>query len=229
MSQTEDTSFIREIQSFKDVVIDITKDGIITLSESITVILSLIILYKSFADKGKDVITFISRERIEEQAYINSLLREFLGVTQCHRICIGIFHNGTKAGSIHFRKMSIVYEALSHGVSSIKNKVQSKSIIEFEDEILKYSDSEFTRYSIEDSDIKPECRKHLDFIGVHTIYSRLLSIKKGGYGIMQLQFIDKPDFEIFNTLDKIQSAEKIFNKISTALDYIAKGKKIPIS
>lgn len=200
-------------------------DYFVVINSSLILTIALLNYIRLSKSPLTNVISYLSKEDIKQRQMVEGILKEMLGLSNAHRVVIGLFHNGTSVGSLHFQKMSVFYEALSPSASSLKMAFKDVEAYKLEQEVLKGSPDKFSKYSRQDPDLDPECKKYLDTQGLNTIYSRLLVSKKGVFGILEIQYVEDVELEVLHNNYVSRQLEQIFNKLRRALENVRKSRK----
>jgi hypothetical protein len=230
-------SSIAESKSSEEQIYNIynkyTQTGTISLFE----IIILLIAFSSLTVSGlnhlrllktpvRDVITYLNLNHIKETREIENILQEMLAVSQCHRVLIGLFHNGTSVGTHHFNKMSVFYEVVAPSISPLRDKTQNVLLYKLYDEIENNTGDTFSKYSREDKDLKPRCIMHLDNIGVKESLKRLLvDSDKGIYGIVELQWVNFTSEDIMKDTSNLAQLDILFNRLVSHIEGMENNKK----
>lgn len=194
---------------------------IVLMSNLLTNILNLVKLSEGFYT---NISTGISKKQLEFIEYVENTLYELVEVTDTDRACIGLFHNSKTWGSVHFLKMSILYEARRDGVRSIRRKFQNVEIEVIREEIaMSYSDR-FTKLSVTDERLSDSCKYYLSTVGINTVYTRKIVDKKGNIlGIIELQnIVDRPRKDAIDS----EVTEMLYRKLSTIVNRIKNRKQV---
>jgi hypothetical protein len=195
--------------------------AIVLISNLLTNILNLVklseVLYTNIS-------TGISKKQLEFIEYVEKTLYELVEVTDTDRACIGLFHNGKTWGSVHFLKMSILYEARRDGVSSIRRKFQNVEVEGIREEIAISHSDKFTKISITDERLSDSCKYYLRSVGINTAYTRKIVDKNGNIlGIMELQnTVDRPRKDAFDG----EVTEMLYRKLSTIVNKIKNRRQV---
>lgn len=208
-------------------------------------IANVVNLIKVGGTARKNIIAYLQPEHFQDKEYIEDILNEMLLTSQSDRVCLGILHNGTSWGNLHFTKMSVRYEARRIGIESVKTILVDVDIERIKEEVRGYSDSEFKYFSKEDSNLSPGCVAYLDNFGIKSVYSRLLSSKEsmtnklfnkfikpkevGIYAILELQKISDEPTHIRGAEEQAktkQKLEELYQKLLWTMDRVRKGKRL---
>lgn len=166
-----------------------------------------------------NAITYLTNNHLHEVREIENTLSEMLAVAQCHRIAVGLFHNGKSVGKHHFNKMSVFYEVVAPGITPLKDELQNISLSKIYDDIESSSGQSFIKVSAEDKSLKSRCVMHLDSIGVKELLSRLLvAPNKGIYGIIQLHWVENTTENILENPAMVAQLNKLFNRLVTSIE-----------
>lgn len=191
-----------------------------------------------------DILAKVVKQDVNENNRIENVLRELRGITGCQRAVIGIFQVASPNGLIHFKKMSFRYEACSNNTGSLKKflyDIDSRIYEQITCDAMVNSQSDcdasdkFTKFSRYDLGLNSEFCRYMDFIGLRTVYSRLLFTGKQAkdrvyYGIVELHFTSEPDNDFMADKELKDRVEEVFNNLSVCLDYIViKRSRIPVT
>jgi hypothetical protein len=176
----------------------------------------------------KTAVSYFSHSEIKEKQAVESVLENFIKLTGCHRVCIGLFHNGSGAGSIHFKKMSVTHEAKKPGISSFISRFRNIDLYKVEPELLLSNSYEFISISVNDSSLDSGCKNYMISNGLKYILCRQLLCKKGIYGIIELHFVEEPDLTLLNNPDIIHQINIVYEQVANMTDYIRRNKPLPI-
>lgn len=175
-----------------------------------------------------NVIAYINKDSVQQKKKIEQILLELRALTDADRVVVGLFHNGTSVGSFHFTKLSLVYESLKTGITSLRKRYKDIDVTGIEGELLTYQSDKFTRNAVSDINVDNGCKQYLNSIGLESVYTRLIPVngeKNSYYGVTQIQFASEHNDEI--SQDRLKEIEKTYNRLLTALDYVRRNKKIP--
>lgn len=170
---------------------------------------------------------YTNKER-EQILIVENTLREYLVIAGCQRVVIGLFHNGTSVGAIHFKKMTISHECTTNETISIKSKFDNVSLAKLDQELNKSSSYSFTKFDIKDDSLPVGCKSYMSENGIQRVLTRLLTNRKGIYGILELHYTETPAFDVINNKELLLQLESVHRKVCTLLDYVIKNKKIPV-
>lgn len=166
-----------------------------------------------------NAITYLTNNHLHEVREIENILSEMLAVAQCHRIAVGLFHNGKSVGKHHFNKMSVFYEVVAPGITPLKDELQNVALSKIYDDIESSSGQSFIKVSAEDKSLKSRCVMHLDSVGVKELLSRLLvASNKGIYGIIQLHWVENTTENILENPAMVAQLNKLFNRLVTSIE-----------
>ena len=202
------------------------KTGNITLIEIIILLVAFGSLALSWFNHLKllktplsNAITYLTNNHLHDVREIENILSEMLAVAQCHRIAVGLFHNGKSVGKHHFNKMSVFYEVVAPGITPLKDELQNISLSKIYDDIESSSGQSFIKVSAEDKSLKTRCVMHLDSIGVKELLSRLLvASNKGIYGIIQLHWVENTTENILENPAIVAQLNKLFNRLVSLIE-----------
>ncbi|PPJ61963.1 hypothetical protein [Cuspidothrix issatschenkoi] len=202
------------------------KTGNVTLIEIIILLVAFGSLALSWFNHLKllktplsNAITYLTNNHLHEVREIENILSEMLAVAQCHRIAVGLFHNGKSVGKHHFNKMSVFYEVVAPGITPLKDELQNISLSKIYDDIESSSEQSFIKVSAEDKSLKTRCVMHLDSIGVKELLSRLLvASNKGIYGIIQLHWVENTTENILENPAIVAQLNKLFNRLVSLIE-----------
>ncbi|TRT88118.1 MAG: hypothetical protein EWV82_03180 [Microcystis aeruginosa Ma_AC_P_19900807_S299] len=202
------------------------KTGNVTLIEIIILLVAFGSLALSWFNHLKllktplsNAITYLTNNHLHDVREIENILSEMLAVTQCHRIAVGLFHNGKSVGKHHFNKMSVFYEVVAPGITPLKDELQNISLSKIYDDIESSSGQSFIKVSAEDKSLKSRCVVHLDSIGVKELLSRLLvASNKGIYGIIQLHWVENTTENILENPAIVAQLNKLFNRLVSLIE-----------
>ena len=201
---------------------------LVMISSILTVLLTIVAAVNKLGSPMKDKLTYFSIERdIKQRQMVESILQEFINISKCHRVCVGLFSNGTSIGTVHYKKMNITHEAVAPGVTSFRERFQNISTLKLEQEILNSTSYKFTEVSLNDSTLITGCRNYMRSNSLHTILSRRLVNKRGMYGLLELQYIDEPEKTIVYGSQEYHQLEDVFNHLSNMLNYVVRNRLIP--
>jgi len=219
---------IQEVQALKDIaknyktdtpLVNHLFDGAILLSTALVLVQQWMNRLSILKVATKDILAFVSKRDLAKKTEIENLLHEIRAITACDRVAVGLFHNGTTIGNIHFTKMSLVYEAVKDGIVSLKTTVKDIAIEHIEAEILLGNSEEFMRIDVDDSKLDPKCKKYLDSLSISTVYTRLLQFGNDNiYGIMQLHYFKPCEKSIIGD----RQIQRIFNKATSLIENMIK-------
>ncbi|MBE9234287.1 hypothetical protein IQ231_22220 [Cuspidothrix issatschenkoi LEGE 03284] len=232
MSGNEETKVtpIVEVKSSEEQIYGIynryLKTGNISLFEIIILLVAFGSLALSWVNHLKllktplsNAITYLTNNHLHEVREIENILSEMLAVTQCHRIAVGLFHNGKSVGKHHFNKMSVFYEVEAPGINPLKDALQNIPLSKIYDEIEMSSGESFIKVSALDKSLKSRCVMHLNSIGVKELLSRLLiAPNKGIYGIIQLHWVENTTENILENPVMLSQLNKLFNRLVTSIE-----------
>lgn len=177
----------------------------------------------------KTAIAYFSHNDIKEKQAVESVLQNFIKLTGCHRVCIGLFHNGSGAGSIHFKKMTITHEAKKPGIVSFISRFRNVDLYKIEAELLMSNSYAFTHISADHAKLDSGCKNYMVSNGLKYVLCRQLLCKKGIYGIIELQFVEDPDLTLLNNPETIKQVNVVYEQVANMTDYIRRNKPLPIS
>lgn len=216
--------------------------GVIGLFLTANIITNIINLVEAGEVAKKNITAYLKPEHFEDREYIENILKEMLQVSHSDRVCLGIFHNGTNWGNLHFTKMSVKYEARRQGIESVKPILKDIDIERIAEDIRAYTDTEFRYFSRENLGINPGCIVYLDSLGIKSVCCRLLSSKEsignklfrrffkpkevGVYAILELQSLSEESREDKDPTSTKQKLEELYKKLVWAMDRVRKGKKL---
>ena len=194
---------------------------IVLISNLLTNVLNLAKLSEGFYT---NISTGISKRHLEFIEYVENILYELVEVTDTDRACIGLFHNSKTWGSVHFLKMSILYEAKRDGVRSIRRKFQNVELEVIREEISISSSDRFTKLSATDERLSDSCKYYLTTVGINSVYTRKIVDKKGNIlGIIELQnVVDRPRADAVDS----EVAEMLYRKLSTIVNRVKNKKQV---
>ena len=192
----------------------ITIYGIQKLNDLFTFIKNVIVLPKQVAE----TYNFITKEDIALVDKVDDLMNQLMGLTGADRLLIAKVHNGTydHTGS-HEMKFSVIYEVVDR-LPFAKSDIQNIPINYIREEILLGSWDEYQR--IERSELDSVCDKYLDRIGIKAKDYKLLAINNIIYGIIDLHYIEVPDFDFSKNKLIERRANKISKEIEACLERI---------
>lgn len=190
----------------------------------------------------RNVTAYLNKEDFQDKAVIEAILRDMLEVSQSDRVCLGILHNGTGWGAVHFTKMSVRYEARRVGIESVKGVFKDIDIDRISEEIVAAEVDRFTYFTRDDKRLNAGCTAYLDSLGIKSVYTRLLSSKEsltgkllsrfikpkevGVYAILELQNITEEE-DLISADDKVkQQVEELYQKLVWSMERVRKGKKL---
>lgn len=215
--------------------------GVIGLFLTANIITNIINLIEAGETARKNVVAYLKPEHFQDREYIENILKEMLTTSQSDRVCLGILHNGTNWGKLHFTKMTVKYEARRQGIESVKNILKDIDIERISEEIKKYSEDEFKHFSRKDSTLSPGCIVYLDSLGIKSVYSRLLSSKEsitnklfnrffkpkevGVYAILEMQRLTEEEEYRYSDCTQ-QKLEELYKKLLWAMDRVRTGKRL---
>lgn len=176
----------------------------------------------------KSTVSYFTQNDLVQKQAVESVLENFIKITGCHRVCIGLFHNGSSVGSTHFKKMSITHEAKQQGVSSFIARFQNVPLYKLEQELTLSNSYEFTSISINDPDLYISCKNYMNSNCLKYVLTRQLICNKGIYGIIELQFIEEPDLDDLKKQETIAQINTVYDQIANMTDYIRRNKPIPL-
>jgi len=195
--------------------------SIVLISNLLTNVLNLVKLSEGFYT---NISTGITKKQLDFIEYVENILYQLVEVTDTDRGCIGLFHNSKTWGSVHFLKMSILYEARRDGIKSIRRRFQNVEVEVIREEIAISSSRRFTKLSLTDEKLSDSCKYYLSTVGVNSVYTRKIVDKKGNIlGIIELQnTVDRP------RLDSIDSevTEMLYHKLSTIVNNVKNKKQV---
>lgn len=216
--------------------------GVIGLFLTANIITNIINLVEAGETARKNITAYLKPDHFQDKEYIENILKDMLTTSHSDRVCLGIFHNGSNWGNLHFTKMSVKYEARRQGIESVKNILKDIDIERISEEIKAYSEEEFRHFSIEDSNLSPGCIIYLDNLGIKSVWSRLLSSKEsisskllskfikpkevGVYAILEIQSLSEESKENSYSADTEQKLEDLYKKLLWAVDRVRRGKKV---
>lgn len=171
-----------------------------------------------------NISTGISKRHLEFIEYVENILYQLVEVTDTDRACIGLFHNSKTWGSVHFLKMSILYEARRDGVRSIRRKFQNVELEVIREEISISSSDRFIKLSATDERLSDSCKYYLTTVGINSVYTRKIVDKKGNIlGIIELQnVVDRPRTDAVDS----EVAEMLYRKLSTIVNRVKNKKQV---
>lgn len=184
------------------------------LVEFYKLVKGILVLPKQVAE----VYNFITKEDLILLDKIDDLMQRLMGVTGADRIAIAKIHNGTydNTGS-HQMKFSVIYEVTDR-LSSSKESIQNVPINYIKEEIILGSFNEYQR--IERSDLDSYCDVYLDKIGIKAKDYKLLAINRVIYGIMDIHYIELPEFDFTKNKQLERRVIKITKEIEECLQTI---------
>lgn len=209
------------------------------LANTITTIFNLA---KTGQTIKRNVTAYLNKEDFQEKAVIEAILKDMLEVSESDRVCLGILHNGTGWGALHFTKMTVRYEARKAGIESVKGVFKDIDIDKISEEIVEAEVDRFTYFTREDKRLNVGCAAYLDSLGIKSVYTRLMSSKEsltgkllsklikpkevGVYAILELQKITE-EADLINVDDKVkQQVEELYQKLVWSMERVRKGKKL---
>jgi hypothetical protein len=224
-----------EIELIKDVIKIYEETGSVNLVNILILIIASIVVIQNHISKIRllktttgNIIAYINKDSVKQKKKIEQILIELRALTDADRVVVGLFHNGTSVGSFHFTKLSLAYESLKTGITSLRKRYKDIDVTGIEDELLTYQSDKFTRNAISDVNVDNGCKQYLNSIGLEAVYTRLIPVngeKNNYYGVIQIQFASEHNDEISE--DRLKEIEKTYNRLLTALDFVRRNKRIP--
>lgn len=232
---TEESNSNVEVELIKDTINIYNKTGTISPVNLLLLLLAGVVVIQNHISKIRllqtttgNVIAYINKDSVQQKKKIEQILLELRALTDADRVVVGLFHNGTSIGSFHFTKLSIGYESLKTGISSLRKHCKDVDLTGVEDELLSYNSESFIRNSISDIDVNVNYKKYLNSVGLEAVYSRLVAVNNKDnnyYAVVQIQFASEHNDEISE--DRLKEVEKTYNRLLTALDFVRRNKRIP--
>ena len=206
--------------------------GIFTAVDIFTGISSLSVLLVAIASyikliqlPIKNVISYISLLDIKTKNKVENILSQMLAIANCNRVCVGIFHDGVNIGTIHFTKMSVIYEVTSANVAPIKYTVKNVDIDKLESEILLTNKDTFTSITL--STAPALCKDYMNSVGIKKTLSRRLESDSGIFGLFECQWLEEqPSIDIMNDTPRLEQLNSLFRSLYVLLKKLSKTKPV---
>lgn len=181
----------------------------------IIIILLLSILYK----KNKPFLsTCVTNKDIYNHNKIEEILKHILNILDCDRVVIFIFHTKNKEDNLlPFKSMSVIYEACKDNVASKKDSLINLPILNIQSQLKNLNPFKFLKFSVTQNNVNPSCVDYLRKKGIHTKYCRLLSNKQGAYGILEIQYLTEPSFDLLTNSIKLSMVKDYFVQLKVLL------------
>jgi len=211
---------IIEVKSTRDNLVDFYKNhteevfGLLSL-----IISSLILLTVAFKQPKKVNSNYVKFEEIDNHEKIQEVVKQTLDITQASRVAVALVHNTCNTDAIPFKEFSVVYEATQINVPSLKTLIRKIPITDcFINKELKHlTDVKFNKYYRGQSSLSLVCVNYLTKRGIHTKYSRLLTSKKGIFGIIEIQYLEEPTLDWYSNQDKLTQLEECYSNLKALL------------
>lgn len=188
--------------------------------------ISLLGYFRTLKTTTRNIISYITPADIHQTNRVEIILNKLLAIANADRVGIAMFHNGASVGSEHlpFKEFTLTYEAKNPSIASLKSVVRKIPLSRLTKQLDKISSTEFTECSL-DNVTDNECKMYMRSVKLERIYSRLLSNKKGIYGIIEIHFINEKNTELNS--EKLEEIEDVYSELLFCLKYITENKKIP--
>lgn len=242
MIRLNGTSLIEDLSSTSDLIRDIKNNPNVSYFDYFDTFLKLIILIVVVWTRARvlktplrDVLRSLTKRDLKKNEEIENILLELLWTSKADRVCVGLLHNGLTAGNIHFDKISVMYEVTRPNITSIKPTIQNINISVIYKHLIDSSALQFIKYS-RDEAIDSSYSKFLDYMGINTVYSRLLINSKKStankedkpiYGIVELYYINDTEENLYSE-NKVRELDILYNKLSTCLERHIKDKRYKV-
>jgi hypothetical protein len=154
---------------------------------------------------------------------VMAIISQLLAYSGGDRVVIGLFHNGeTFVNGWHYKKMSAAFEVTQPGISRISTRVRNVPLSNLLADFRHMRDADEFFAVVSDDVPSPDCRAHLDTIGVKTMLNRMIAWDGTDYGILSIQFVQSaPDqARIAEIL-----GEKAIQKLSEQLRLIVANRR----
>lgn len=211
---------IIEVQPNNSNLVEFYKTHTTEIFSLLSLIVSTIIVGILLFKKPKsNNLNYVKFEEIDSHEKIQEVIKQMLDVSQASRVALALVHNSCNTDMLPLKEFSVMYEATQINVPSLKLTIRRIPITEcFVNKELKHlTDIKFTKYYKGQPSLSLACVDYLEKRDIHTKYSRLLTSKKGIYGIIELQFIEQPTFDLYNNPDKLKQLEECYSQLKTLL------------
>lgn len=216
------TNFMKiiEVKSTRDNLVDFYKNHTQEIFGLLSLIISTLILVTlAFKQPKKVNSNCVSYEEIDNHEKTQEVVKQMLDITQASRVVVALVHNSCNTDTIPFKEFSIVYEATQIEVSSLKTLIRKIPITDcFIDKELKHlTPIKFNKYYRGQLSLSLACINYLKKRGIHTKYSRLLTNKKGIFGIIEIQYLEEPTLDWYSNQDKLSQLEECYSNLKVLL------------
>jgi len=151
--------------------------------------ISRIVPLITIGKKTANALTYVSKEELKNIKDIENTCYSLMAISQCDRVFISFFHNGsTDILGLHHKKSSVYFE-VSRSLASIKDKYQNVPIDRIKD-VLALLTNDYQHASrspdntVEDS--------FLDRLGIEAKDEKLIKLNGKNVGALSLHYLNAP-------------------------------------
>lgn len=184
--------------------------GLLSLIIS-TVIVGILL----FRKPKPQTLNYVKFEDIDTHENIQEVVKKMLDISQASRVAVALVHDSYSTDILPLKEFSVVYEATQINVPSLKLNIRKVPITEcFINKELKHlTDIKFTKYYKGQPSLSLACVNYLEKRGINTKYSRLLTSKKGIYGIIELHYLEEPTIDLYTHQDQLNQLEDCYGQL----------------